>query len=188
MVLGINATLITLTNGTTANAPDVLTDLQNINNGGISNDGVTTTDGAGTMTVVGLITQILQCNPTAVSVSGQTSGTATLYQLMSGTIKKFVLILNNYKNTANQYITLPTAFTTRAWFNIGDTGAGHVSFYTGGSGGSAVNLQQITTLGSATAQSFAIPYSVGMVTAGFDTIQLQVNSSAANGILTVEGV
>lgn len=51
MPSGIGASLTTLTNGTTANAPDVMADLNAINNGGVSNDGgAITTDGAGNET------------------------------------------------------------------------------------------------------------------------------------------
>jgi hypothetical protein len=128
----------------------------------------------------------------AVVLNGQTSGTVTLYQVMQGTHKKAILILANYKNTGNQYISLPVAFTTRGWFNIGDTGGGHLAFYTGGSGGSSVSNATITVLGSGggtvAVQSFTANYCIGMVTAGFDTIQFQANSSAANGIMIVEGV
>jgi hypothetical protein len=131
--------------------------------------------------------------PGPPSVSGQTSGTATLYQILHGTVKKFVVIFTNYRNNANQYLTLPTAFTTRGWFNIGDTGGGHIAFYTGGSGGSTVSCNLITSFASggggiAGPQSFTAYYSIGQINAGFDTIQLQTNSSAASGIMTVEGV
>jgi hypothetical protein len=131
--------------------------------------------------------------PSPPSVSGQTSGTATCYQILQGTVKEFLVILANYKNTGSQYLTLPTAFTTRAWFDIGDTGGGHISFYTGGSGGSAVNCMQITALGSgggtaAGPQSFTSYFGIGQVNAAFDTIQFQANSSAANGIMIVKGI
>lgn len=57
MGVGIGASIVTITDGTTAHASDVLTSLNNINNAGVSNDGGTiSTSGAGVLTVVGLIT------------------------------------------------------------------------------------------------------------------------------------
>lgn len=54
MGVGIGASLTTLSNGTIANAPDVLGDLNNINNGGVSNDGgAISTNGSGVMTTLG---------------------------------------------------------------------------------------------------------------------------------------
>lgn len=53
MPSGIGATIISISNGTTANASDVLTSLNNLNAGGISNDGVITTDGSGNITATG---------------------------------------------------------------------------------------------------------------------------------------
>lgn len=52
MPTGIGATIISITDGTTAHASDVLTSLQNLNAAGCSNDsGNITTDGSGNMTV-----------------------------------------------------------------------------------------------------------------------------------------
>lgn len=52
MPTGINATIVSLTNGTTANAPDVMSSLNSLNTNGVSNDGGNiTTDGSGNMTV-----------------------------------------------------------------------------------------------------------------------------------------
>lgn len=129
----------------------------------------------------------------SVVANGQTSGTATMYQILQGVVKKFVVILSNYKNTANQYLTLPTAFTSKGWFNIGNTGGGHISFLSGGSGGTAANCDLIISFSAAggtiaSPQSFTANYSIGMIESAFDTVQLQVNSSAANGLLIVEGV
>lgn len=129
----------------------------------------------------------------SVVANGQTSGTATLYQVLQGVVKKFIIIFSNYKNTASQYLTLPTAFTKYSWFNIGNTGAGHIVFRSGGSGGSTVNCDLITSFSSAggtiaSPQSFTCNYSVGMIEGGFDTVELQTNSSAANGLMIVEGV
>lgn len=137
--------------------------------------------------------QQLEGDTGSVVLNGQTSGTATLYQVMQGTYKKFLVIFSNYKNTGNQYITLPVAFVSRGWFNIGDTGGGHISFYTGGSGGSTVGCNVLTSFASggggiAGPQSFTSYYSIGQINAGFDTINFQANSSAANGIMIVEGV
>lgn len=48
MPIGIGASIVTLTNGTTANAPDVLNSLNSLNSNGVSNDGgAISTDGSG---------------------------------------------------------------------------------------------------------------------------------------------
>src|SRR6266567_3119700 len=54
----------------------------------------------------------------AVSVSGTTAGTATLYQFFQGNLKGFFLFFNGYRNSTatEQYLTLPVAFTTYAGF------------------------------------------------------------------------
>src|SRR2546430_2639729 len=84
--------------------------------------------------------------PTGVAVSGQTSGTATVYQYLKGTIKRTVIQLNNYKNTANQSILLPVAYTFRAAVQVYETQGGAVAFL---ASGSAVNIKIVTALASA---------------------------------------
>lgn len=75
MTSGIfGASLASLTNGTTANAPDVLGSLQSLQNNGVNNDGGTIqTNGAGTVTIVtlavtlGTLTRISKFTGTAIN-------------------------------------------------------------------------------------------------------------------------
>jgi hypothetical protein len=52
MTTGINATITTLSPNTTARAEDVMASLNSLNSSGVSNDGVISTNGSGTMTLV----------------------------------------------------------------------------------------------------------------------------------------
>src|SRR5258708_14916472 len=57
------------------------------------------------------------------SVSGSTSGTATLYQVLQGTVKKVLILVSASYNSTVKTITLPVAFVTdaelRAYRNVG---------------------------------------------------------------------
>src|SRR5438034_9808178 len=101
----------------------------------------------------------------AVSVSGTTAGTATLYQFFQGTLKGFYLFFNGYRNSTatEQYLTLPVAFTTYAILVAGGaipqtpiaTGTTNINakipdcsaFPTGGGGGAiTASLNQMNAL------------------------------------------
>jgi hypothetical protein len=192
MPSGIGATLTSLINGTTADGPTVTTDLQNINNGGIANDGgLITTDGLGDITAVGLIVQALFSNPTAVSVAGTTSGTATLYQFLQGTTKAFMVYLVNYRNstTTEQVLTLPVAFTRANYLN----GNIYINLYKSGS--KITNgVAAITTLNSTAGSSATVtpvpPLSIGELapTGGFDALGLTISMAGpTTGILFAIG-
>jgi hypothetical protein len=136
--------------------------------------------------------QQLQGDINSVAVSGQTSGTATLYQVVQGTIKRTIIHLVNYKNTANQFITLPTAYTDRALVSTGDVGGNAIAFFTGGSGGSAVNVKVLSAIsassgGTQATQIYIKYFSYGQIDAAWDTLELQVNTGAANGVIVIEG-
>jgi hypothetical protein len=57
----------------------------------------------------------------AVSISGTTAGTATLYQFFQGSLKGFFLFFNGYRNSTatEQYLTLPVAITAYAIYLAG---------------------------------------------------------------------
>ena len=54
------------------------------------------------MTLPGLITQVLNSNPPAVTVNGTTAGTAQLYEIFQGTFKMVLLVMNGYRNASAQ--------------------------------------------------------------------------------------
>lgn len=60
-------------------------------------------------------------NPTSVHVVGGTSGTADLYQILSGTIKLVVVSVTSFQTGAsNQNLAIPTPFTKYVQFWTGD--------------------------------------------------------------------
>ena len=137
----------------------------------------------------GLETWILSVDqPSPTTVNGQTSGTATLYQYLTGTVKRCIVDLQNYKNTANQTIAIPTAFVRHAAVWVMETQGGAVAFL---SGGSAVSIKVISSVGAGgggqNPQTTIKYWSSGQIDAAFDTVQLQVNTGAANGVIIFEG-
>ncbi len=99
----------------------------------------------------------------AVVLNGATSGTATLYQVLQGTHKKVVIILNNFKNIggSTQTITFPTAFT--AGCQIRTTAMFQIELRVTGA---AQNIDVLTTLGAAggtvTTQTNIAAHSLGV--------------------------
>src|SRR5258708_6601750 len=129
MTTGINATLINLLNGSVADATQVMTNFNNLNNGGISNDGgAATTNGAGTVTLPGIVaTALLQANVGLTSnlpgatIAGTTAGNATLYQFLLGSVKAAYLSFGGYQNSTatEQKLSLTSAFSTYAlWISM----------------------------------------------------------------------
>jgi len=109
-----------------------------------------------------------------VTVNGQTSGHADMYQYLQGTVKKTIINLVNYRITANQTLTLPTPYTARAAIWVYETNGGHVACL---ASGSAVNIKVITALsgtgGTQSTQTFIQQWSQGQIDAAWDTFQLQ---------------
>jgi hypothetical protein len=133
---------------------------------------------------------VLSLAPTGVVLNGSTSGTATLYQFMSGTYKLVFIMFVNFRNGGGsaQTIALPTPFTTgESWYNGGTCPIQLVSL------GSAQTVGVVTTLaaggGSVTLQTTINKYSVGDNFSGFDTISIPGSQpSAFSGIFRIEGV
>src|SRR5437899_5709471 len=101
-------------------------------------DSLITSDGSGGLAAVKqTLTGPTNNNMAGVSVNGQTSGSATMYQYMQGSAsKKTIINLANYRITANQTLALPTAYTGRSALWVFESNGGHFSCLTGGSGGS----------------------------------------------------
>jgi len=126
----------------------------------------------------------------SVSVNGQTSGTATLYQVVQATVKHVVVHLVNYRNSSAQTIALPAAFTDRAIVQVGETNASQIAFL---SSGTAVNIKVFTSLsasgGTQTTQTNIAQWSFGQIDAAWDTLQLKTSggSGGAYGVIIIEG-
>lgn len=196
MGVGIGASLTTLTNGTTANAPDVMASLNNLNNGGVSNDGGNiSTNGSGIITCPGLVVNgPIQNNPTVVTLNGGTAGTATLYQDFTGNIKRVLVILSGFRTAgANQTIALPVAFIKQCFVRAGNLGSatGFNGFQLLSSG-VAQSTGLITTLsstgGTSTSVSTLFGNSYGECFHPVDTIQfISGSSSTAFGSFELVG-
>jgi hypothetical protein len=121
-------------------------------------------------------------------LSGQTSGTATLYQPLRGDLKLVIVDLENYKNTGNQSIALPVSFQTVCWFFIPGTN-GVVALLASGVAQSARIITAIALGGGTSNGSTSINQnSFGFFNGVWDTIQFQINSSAATGACIFLGV
>lgn len=150
-------------------------------------DSAITSNGSGIETALGFIANgAIQPNPTAVTQNGQTSGTASLYQIFTGTIKMAVGVLSNYQNTAAQEMLLPTAFTTTAMFFIGNAVGNSFSFRLATTDQS---LRLVGTFGAAASTATTVPQnSMGTVNAGFDRVRIQLSTGATSCSLFVLGV
>jgi hypothetical protein len=122
-------------------------------------------------------------------LNGSTSGTATCYQWMRGTLKVTWIDLNNFRNgnAGVQNITLPVAYTGRSTFrtlNTSPLNALHNSV--------AQNFGIITGLaaagGSVTVQTQLNKFSIADQINPFEVISfLGSQSSAFNGLVIIEG-
>lgn len=140
---GIGAGLTTFSSGSTISSSAVNSNFSAINNGGVGNDGGTlTTNGSGILTVVGLVTGTSLANLAAKnqSFNGDTSGTMSILETFSGSLKIVILEQNNYKHAGSaQLCTLNTAFSFMAlMFNLGCGGIVQAS------SGSINNNNQVT--------------------------------------------
>jgi len=193
MASGIfGASVTTITDGTTAHAPDVLATLLSLQTNGVNNDGGSIqTDGSGQMFVpIITISNKFNTNIAPVTVNGQTSGHADLYQYIQGNVKVTLINLVNYRITANQSLVLPSAYAGRAMIQTWETNGGHIACL---ASGSAVNIKTQNTIaaaaGTQTTQTFMAQFSQGQIDAAWDTFQLQSANQlgAANGVIRIEG-
>jgi len=133
--------------------------------------------------ISGVLTSLgLSPNPPVVTVTG-TSGTATLYQFLQGSVKAAILALNSYQNSSatEQSIHLPVAFTNKAWIFTGNfTNNLRLTPYFGGSA-SANNMRVLTGLstggGSGSLVTPINAFSIGQITNHFDAIGLGVSET-----------
>ncbi len=120
----------------------------------------------------------------AVSVSGTTAGTATLYQFFQGTLKGFFLYFAGYRNSTatEQYLTLPVAFTTYAGFiAFGGIPQTHIATGTTNINSKISDWSAFPTGSGAGAINAALNqmngFSAGDITNSFDHIGLGVSQS-----------
>ena len=131
----------------------------------------------------------LAVSPTAVSVSG-TSGTASLYQFWSGTVKGALVYWSNFANTSAQNLTLPTAFASIGYFLVGETQNGTVTFTSSGTGVVCSVQNTIASAGGTQSPMTNLKGgSQGHTRGGFNVVQLLLNGGVnATGMVVVIGI
>lgn len=134
----------------------------------------------------------LMLNPTPVTVTGSVSGTASLYQYFQGSVKRALILFDNYKSGAAQTLALPVAFTKSAKVEVCESQAQTLEFLSGGSGGTAQTISVLSTVaatgGTQGPFSTIKSWSFGQVRTAFDTVRLTFTTTAASGYATIEGV
>lgn len=147
----------------------------------IFDNGSFTTDGGGN----------LVNTPSSTVLNGSTSGTATLYMEMRGTVKRLFLFLNNFRNggASAQTIALPTTFGAFGYCRTTSFPAAQLL-----KTGAPVTVNVITTLavggGTSTGATVFGGYSFFDFQAnGFDTVSFNSGQATAHtGGLIIEGV
>lgn len=128
--------------------------------------------------------------PTPVILNGATSGTATLYQNMTGTVKLVIVVCSSFRNGggSNQNLAIPVPFTQGFQVQSGDIPA--ISFV---QSSSVKNFTVITGLasggGSNSTVSVLGSWSFGESLSAIDTIQF--NSGGASnhsGLIIMKGI
>lgn len=129
-------------------------------------------------------------NVSASTLTGSTSGTAYLYQFVSGVWKYVLVRLNAFRNGggSNQTIAIPTPFTTTAQWRTGDLGG--ITLLSGGSARTVGIVAALSTSGGTFTPQTVINFaSFGEFTGAVDTIQFNSGySTSRNGTLIIEGI
>ena len=119
------------------------------------------------------------------SINGGIAGTATLYEILVGTVKLSLVYLNGFRTDGSiQNLVFGTPYTTRAkvWTN---GIPGNSQFL---SGGVAQNVDIVTALaaggGSNTTQNNISTDSIASITSGFDTFSFPANNNQPHTGLT----
>lgn len=156
-------------------------------------DSFVSSDGSGNVTLNGLRVGggLTTLAPITTVKNGSTSGTMTVYEFLTGTSLKIVLVrFGNYKNAAASAnnVTLNTPFSLFAHIHSGNAqGLNYVL------SGSNISLSAFTTLGgssdgSATTVTKMNAYSIVETFAGFDTIsEPGSNAATRTGNVTIVG-
>lgn len=124
-------------------------------------------------------------NSPLVSLSGSTSGTAQLFQPLTGVFKLVAMIMSGFRNGGGsaQNLTLPVAFTRGGWIFSGDCGAFQLLY-----SGSAQAVQWMTAFGAAgtdgsfSSQTTGHQHAIGsfVATNGIDTLSLLGSDAATH--------
>ena len=146
-----------------------------------------TANGAGLLTALALA-----INTPPVTITGNTAGTATLYQVLQGTVKLAVLSMNGYRNNTGteQVIYFPVPYSNKAVVITGATQSLH-SYYGGNQQNNTIRCFTglVAGGGSSSIQSNINQYSIGIFTNNFDAIGLGTSQSTTyNDIMVIIGL
>jgi hypothetical protein len=126
------------------------------------------------------------------SVSGSTSGTATLYQTLQGTAKYVLIVVSSNYNSTLKTIALPVAFTTRASVRAyGNNGP--MRFLTSGTGQGMflVNGFNVNGTATTTASVTSLPANMagggGSINGPFDTVEFSATGTVGAALVILEG-
>jgi hypothetical protein len=152
-------------------------------------DSTVVSNGSGVVTLNGMVINgAIQCNPAAVTVSGSISGTCTLYQYMTGTVKRCMIVCNNYRSASAQNLVLPVAFTGNSYWIVSELSSGTIeAMKVGASQVFSVWVTQAAAGGTQSSNTGLNTWSQGLCRAGFDTVKITVTSSVASSVHLIEG-
>jgi hypothetical protein len=128
--------------------------------------------------------------PTPVTVTGSVSGSASLYQYLTGTVKVLTINWNNYKSSGAQSLLLPVPFTQNGLVQVCESQGQTLEFLSSGTP-VTISVQNTINAGSGGAQlpsTTILSWSFGQIRAGFDTVRLTFTSTAASGYARIEGI
>lgn len=152
-------------------------------------NGAIVTNGSGTFTTALAVAAAINPNITALTLSGQTSGSVSLWPFLQGNVKAVLAFWTNYKNTGAQTIALPTTFANGGYFWIGELQGGTISFLSGGNAVTCSCQATMSSGGGTQGPNSSIGSWVnGQSRGGFDSIRWNLSgASAAGGFLFVIG-
>lgn len=148
-------------------------------------------DGSGNLTLNSIIATFNKINPSPSTISGATSGTASLYQPWQGIVKLVLVSLNGFRNGSGspQLISLPTAFTVGCYW-----WTSNVNTFSLTSGGTAQSCNVVTALGGGTGGSTTAETSLGSQNNGdcphaFDAVSFSGGAASSHtGFIVLFGI
>ena len=128
----------------------------------------------------------------ASTVSGSTSGTATLYQALQGPVKYVLILVSVNYNSTLKTIALPVAFTARAAIRVyGNNGP--MRFLAGGTAqavllptsfngtnGNATTISTTSIVANLASQN-------GYINSAFDTVEFSATGAVGAAMIILEG-
>lgn len=127
------------------------------------------------------VTKSINLSGASNTVTGTTNGSATAYQLLSGTIKIVIIYYNAYRNSSvtEQQLAIPTPFTTFAWFATTGIPISHPNNSgTNSSNLIVTSLPSGTGAGGTTVESAINGFSYGRIGGAFNQWGLGVSEAS----------